>query len=309
MSVRFLLVGWMILDLAACNPATESPLAPEQAAAPKVPVQPGPPPAGNNNPPTVVITAPANGASFTVGSTVQLSADFTDLDVNDTHTCSVDWQLAARPGIVTESGGKGTCTASNLYSAPGTYQVMVSIIDQMGATASATIGITVVLAAPPPPPPPPPSPTPGTGSVGGAGRFGVGVGAGAGAVAGFEGKAATVWFELEARISKEGHRLRGGVGVDIPRARFRFVSTEVTKLAVKGTRAELSGVGRLNGRRRVSFAISAVDGHQGERGTGTDRVRIKIWDEQGVLFDTNPGLPMSGDPTVVPRPGRIVVKP
>ena len=304
MSVRFPLVGWMILGLAACNSLTESPMAPAETGAPKVPVQPGPPPAGTNNTPTVAITAPANGASIAVGSTVQLSADFTDADVNDTHTCSIDWQLAAGPGTVTESGGVGTCTASNLYSAPGTYQIMVSIIDQMGATASATIGITVVLAAPPPPPPPP-SPTPQTGSVGGAGRFGVG----AGAVAGFEGKEATVWFELEARISKEGHRLRGGVGVEVPKARFRFFSTEVTKLDVKGTRADLSGRGRLNGRRSVSFAISAVDGHQRERGTGTDRVRIKIWDEQGVLFDTNPGLPMSGDPTVVPRPGRIVVKP
>ena len=197
----------------------------------------------------------------------------------------------------------GAVIATVGVSAPGTYQTMVSIIDQMGATASATIGITVVLAAPPPPPPP--SPPPQTGSVGGAGRFGVG----AGAVAGFEGKEATVWFELEARISKEGHRLRGGVGVEVPKARFRFFSTEVTKLDVKGTRADLSGRGRLNGRRSVSFAISAVDGPQGERGTGTDRVRIKIWDEQGVVFDTNPGMPMSGDPTVVPRPGRIVVKP
>ena len=102
---------------------------------------------------------------------------------------------------------------------------------------------------------------------------------------------------------------RALVGVEVPKARLRFFSTEVTTLDIKGTRAELSGRGRLNGRRSVSFAISAVDGHQRERGPGTDRVRIKIWDEQGVVFDTNPGMPMSGDPTVVPRPGRIVVKP
>ena len=59
----------------------------------------------------------------------------------------------------------------------------------------------------------------------------------------------------------------------------------------------------------VSFAICAIDGHQVERGGGTDRVRIRIWDEKGVIFDTDPGTPVGDAPTLVPRPGRIVVKP
>lgn len=302
MSVRMVVVGWMVVGVAACNGGTESPLAPKDAGAPNVPIQAGPPPAGTNNLPTVTVTAPVNGAAVAANSTVQLSADFTDQDVNDTHTCSVDWQLATGPGTVTESGGTGTCTASNVYTAPGTYQVIVSVIDQMGGTDADTIGITVALA---PPPPPPTSPA---GSIGGSGRLGVG----AGAVAGFEGKEAkeaAVWFEVEARVSKETHKLRGWAAVQVPRAHFGFYSTEVGTLDVKGNQAEMSGRGRINGRRLVWFAISAVDGHQGERSAGTDRVRIRIWDEKGVVFDTNPGMPAGDAPTMVPRPGRIVVKP
>ena len=306
MSVRSSLVGWMVLGLAACSSGTESPLAPGETRAPTVPIQAGPPPAGNNALPTVKVTTPANGATVAVGSAVPLSADFTDLDVNDTHTCSVDWQLAAGPGTVTESAGTGTCTASNLYSAPGTYQIIVSLIDQMGGTGADTIGITVAAVAPPPPPPPPPvPPSPQTGSIGGAGRLGIG----AGAVAGLEAKEVAIWFEVEARFSKEARKLRGGVSVQVPKARLGFSSTEITKLDINGKRAEISGRGKLNGRRPVSFMVTAVDGHQGERGTGADRIRIKIWDEKGDILDTNPGMPMSGDPTLIPRPGRITIKP
>ena len=98
MSVRMVVVGWIVVGVAACNGGTESPLAPKDAGAPNVPIQAGPPPTGSNNLPIVTVTAPVNGAALAANSTVQLSADFTDQDVSDTHTCSVDWQLAAGPG-------------------------------------------------------------------------------------------------------------------------------------------------------------------------------------------------------------------
>ncbi len=304
MSVRFPSLGWMILGLAAC--ATELPVAPEGATVPDVPVQAGPPPTGNNALPIVMITTPTDGATVPVGTTVQLSADLTDPDVTDTHTCYVDWQLAAGPGTVTENGGAGTCTGSNLYSAPGTYQVVVSVIDQMGGTGVDSIGITVAVVAPPPPPPPPPPPGPGpqTGSIRGAGRLPLATGR----VSGFSGREAAVWFDVSAKNSTE-HGLRGHVGVHVPKAHFDLNSTAITQLVVNGTRADVSGTGKLNGRRRVSFIVCAVDGGRGEQSTGTDRIRIKVWDESGVLFDTDPGMPSTGDPTAVPRPGRIVVKP
>jgi hypothetical protein len=301
MSARFLAVGWTILGLAAC--ATELPVAPEPGKSPEVPVQLGPPPAGNNADPTVMITTPTDGSTVPVG-TVQLSADFSDPDVGDTHTCYIDWQLAAGPVTVTESGGAGTCTGSNVYSVPGTYQVIVSIIDQMGGTGADSIAITVAtVAAPPPPPGPPPL---NGGSVRGMGRLPLG----GGQVNGFGGREAAVWFDVHARVSKETGNIKGHASVRIPKAHFALVSTSLTKLVVNGTRADVSGTGKLNGRRRVSFIMCAVDEQQGDRSTGTDRIRIKVWDEAGtVLFDTNPGAPPNSDPTAVPRPGRIIVKP
>jgi len=303
MSVRRFALGGILLISVACGPGAQSPMAPSDPEEPLVPVQAGPPPAGTNNDPTVMITAPADGATVMAGSTVNLSADLTDPDVGDSHTCYVDWQLAAGPGTVTESGGAGTCTASNSYTVPGDYLITVAVIDPMGGTAMDSIMVTVATS--PPPPPPPPAPGPQAGSIRAAGRLPMGTAA----VAGFSGRDAAIFFDLNAKATKDGAKVKGTFGVQVPKARLTIVSTVLTKLDLVGARADVSGTGKLNGRRRVWFAVAAVDGNRGERAAGTDRIRIKVWDELGVVFDTDPGLPNAGDPTAVPKPGRIVIKP
>ncbi len=82
---------------------------------------------GGNNPPT---------ASFS-SSCTDLDCDFTDASVDsDGSVVSWDWDF----------GGDGTSTAQNpshTFSAAGTYSVMLTVTDDMGATGSTSSDVTV----------------------------------------------------------------------------------------------------------------------------------------------------------------------
>ena len=277
--------AFLIVGVVGCGEYRE-PLAP--AAADPTGPQAGPPP-GGGSPPIVTVTSPSGGATLVVGAPVLFSADFTDPDVADTHTCSFDWQGSSSPGAVTESGGSGTCTISQTFPSAGGYQIVVSVFDNAGEMGADTVDITIATA--PPPPPPPPS----------AGRTVHG-----------EGHLASprhrhgVRFHLAARAAIERRPTTGGLRVEA--GAFRFESTAIEQLMFSGDRADVTGRGRVARRGPVSFAISLVDGDRSAT-PGPDRVRIRIWNAQEVLLDTEPGLAQSTSPRGVPNPGRVVIRP
>ncbi|MFL6033989.1 MAG: HYR domain-containing protein, partial [Gaiellaceae bacterium] len=97
-----------------------------------------------NAAPALTIGAPASGKVFATGSTVSLSASFTDAGTADTHTCTIAWgNGASSAGTVTESGGAGTCTGSNVYRQTGNYSITVTVVDSSGAATTKTVAISV----------------------------------------------------------------------------------------------------------------------------------------------------------------------
>lgn len=87
--------------------------------------------------------------SATEDTSFNLSASFTDADLNDTHTASINWGdgSPAQAATVTEPSGSnpGVLNASHTYLAPGTYGVTVTVTDASNATASDTLQVTVVV--------------------------------------------------------------------------------------------------------------------------------------------------------------------
>ncbi len=287
----------LVLVAAACS-ANEMPVAPDATGnRPEL----GPPPAGTNNNPVVTIAVPVPG---TVGVPVNVTAAFTDADGADTHTCSLDWQIAAAPGSVTESAGTGTCAGSFVYQAAGQYKVIAAVIDNAGGTGMDSVMVDVAVAppAPPPPPPPPPPVTPptGTGLLFGEGRLAP--------PAGSQRRYEAPAFEVGARYGREGKGLRAQFEFAASGIRLRFRANSADLFTVTGGVAELRGKGRVADHVEAMYLVRALDGKQAGAGR-TDRIRIKIWNAGGVLYDSAPGSPENADPATPVERGGIVIRP
>ena len=68
---------------------------------------------------------------------MSVSASFTDAGTADTHTCTITWgDGRSSTGTVSESGGSGTCTGSNVYRQTGNYTITVTVTDNAGAATT-----------------------------------------------------------------------------------------------------------------------------------------------------------------------------
>jgi Ca2+-binding RTX toxin-like protein len=85
---------------------------------------------------------PAVGA--VEGQTVSITAGFSDAGRLDTHSALIDWgDGTASSGIVNETDGSGTASASHVYAKGGLYTVSVSVYDDDGASAARSTEVLV----------------------------------------------------------------------------------------------------------------------------------------------------------------------
>ena len=73
------------------------------------------------------------------GEEVTFTAQFTDVGTLDTHTAEIDWgDGTVTQGIVTESEGVGTVSASHAYTFGGIYLITITLEDDDTGTAQAS---------------------------------------------------------------------------------------------------------------------------------------------------------------------------
>jgi uncharacterized protein with PIN domain len=91
------------------------------------------------------LTAP--GAPLPTGGTANVSASFTDISTNDTHTATVNWgDLNTTNATITETNGSGSLSASHPYASPGLYTITVTLTDDNGGIDTATAQVLVSAA-------------------------------------------------------------------------------------------------------------------------------------------------------------------
>ncbi|GAB3447163.1 choice-of-anchor P family protein [Actinophytocola sediminis] len=93
--------------------------------------------------PQVSISAPADGTLVVRGTPVSVTAPFTDIATNDTHTCTVDFDdgTPVVAGTVTQGAGAGSCAAAHTYTGVGAHLALVTITDDDGDSATAVVRI------------------------------------------------------------------------------------------------------------------------------------------------------------------------
>ena len=213
----------------------------------------------NNVAPAITsVTGPSG--PLPLGSSASVTATFTDVGSQDTHTCTFSWDDGTLNTTVSASGmGNGSCTTSHTYAAAGVYTVMVTVTDDDTGTATSQFEFVVVY-------------DPSAGFVTGGGWIYSNPGAYK-PVPELEGKAT---FGFVSKYKKGANVPTGNTEFQFHAAGMNFHSDTYEWLVVTGSNyAMFKGVGTINGGldpngNAYKFMLWAGDG-------SPDTFRIRIW--------------------------------
>ena len=241
-------------------------------------------------------------APVPVGTSVSVTASFTDANSGDTHTASITWDDGANSALsVTESGGAGNASASHTYTVPGVYTIQVSVSDgDLGDTRSSTDDQPSYIVVY----------DPTSGFVTGGGWIDSPLGAclwsGCADDGTTVGKAT---FGFISRYKTGASTPTGDTEFQFKAGGLAFSSTSYQWLVVAGARAQYKGEGEIAGSTgSYEFLITAIDGAL-PGGGGADRFRIKIWDAAtgAVVYDNKMGQAEDSGEATALGGGSIVI--
>jgi alpha-tubulin suppressor-like RCC1 family protein len=249
----------------------------------------------NEAPVVTSITLPSGPVP--VGTTVSLTATYTDGNPTDTHTAAIHWEAASNAG----NAADGTATGSFTFTAPGVYTIGVTVTDEGGLSGSrsSTLDTPAYIVVY----------DPSAGFVTGGGWISSPSGActwsGCASDGSTVGKAT---FGFVSRYRRGATAPDGNTEFHFEAGGLRFRSTSYEWLVVAGARAQYKGTGTINGSGDYGFLLTAIDG-AANGGGGTDRFRIKIWDRAtgGVVYDNQRGELEDNNATTALGGGSIVI--
>jgi hypothetical protein len=201
-----------------------------------------------------------------------VSVRFTDPGTSDSHTCAVNWgDGETTAGIVDGLA----CSASHRYSTAGVFTVEVTVTDDAGDSDTATALVVVY--------------DPNGGFVTGGGWFE----SPAGAYQAAPDLAGKATFGFVSQYKKGASVPTGNTQFQFKAGDLDFKSTQYEWLVVAGGKsANFKGSGTINGTGDYKFMIWAADGNP-------DTLQIKIWSDNGVVYDNGVRQPISGGSIVV----------
>ena len=240
-----------------------------------------------NHPPVLggITGAPLHPVS--VGTPIDVSAQFTDPDVGDTHTATWDWGDGATDGVDPAASPVG---GSHSYDSAGVYTVTLTVTDADGASDEAVFQYVVSYDS-------------SAGFVTGGGWIMSPEGAYV-ADSGLTGKAN---FGFVAKYKKGATTPSGQTEFRFKAADFNFHSSQYQWLVVAGPQAKFKGSGTINGAGDYGFMLTGRDGQIS--GEGVDKFRIKIWDKatNEVVYDNQMGEDDESEATTEIGGGSIVI--
>ena len=222
--------------------------------------------------PVIDAVAAPNAPVSLAQQPVAVSASFTDPGATDSHTCTVDWG----DGATTVGTVDGlACSATHPYAEAGVFTVEVTITDDAGDSDSATALVVVY--------------DPDGGFVTGGGWFE----SPAGAYKAAPELAGKATFGFVSKYKKGASVPTGNTQFQFTAGDLDFKSTQYEWMVVTGGKAaNFKGSGTINGAGDYKFMIWTDDGQP-------DTLQIKIWADNGVVYDNGKHQPISGGSIVV----------
>jgi hypothetical protein len=113
-------------------------------------------------------------------------------------------------------------------------------------------------------------------------------------------------FGFVSKYKKGANVPTGNTEFQFKAGNLNFHSETYEWLVVSGARAQYKGTGTINGTGNYSFLLTAIDG-QVKGGGGVDKFRIKIWDNDGIVYDNKMNFPDTIDDATELGGGSIVI--
>jgi hypothetical protein len=214
-----------------------------------------------------------------LGTAANITAQFTDPGMNDTHTATITWDDGSPSSTGTVSNR--TVTGSRTYTKPGVYTVTVTVTDNnrgSGSRSSSeeTVAYVVVY-------------DPSAGFVTGGGFIDSPVGA-CKLTTCTEQTVGKANFGFVSKYQTGAKTPSGNTEFQFKAGNLNFNSTDYQWLVVSGARAQYKGTGTINGQGSYNFLVTAIDADLGGSPTPRDAFRIKISDMSGtVVYDNQMG--------------------
>jgi streptogramin lyase len=234
------------------------------------------------------ITAPLAPAA--VNTAIGVNASFTDAIMSTTDTAVWNWgDGTTTAGSVTETNGSGTVAGSHTYAADGVYTVTLAVTNALGGSAQSVFQYVVVY-------------NPSAGFVTGGGW----ITSPAGAYLANSSLTGQANFGFNARYKSGATVPTGNTEFQFPGAGLNFHATSYDWLVITTNQAQFQGSGTINGAGNYGFLVTALD----NGATTPGDIRLEIWDKDNgnaVVYDTQPGAPVTAAPTTALGGGRIQV--
>jgi hypothetical protein len=245
---------------------------------------------GANSAPAITsVTGPSGPVAL--GNAVSVTVQFSDADLNQTHTCNFAWDDGSSDSV-TVAAGIATATKTHTYTAAGVYTVTATVSDPC-TSVSKEFQFAVIY-------------DPNGSFVTGGGWIDSPAGAYLADTA-LSGKAN---FGFVSKYKKGASVPDGETEFQFQTGAFNFHSTLYDWLVVSGFKAQYKGTGTVNGGGDYGFLLTATDG-QVTGGGGADKFRIKVWVKAtgATVYDNVLGAPDTLDganPQVIAN-GSIVI--
>lgn len=246
----------------------------------------------SNTPPIISFIEGANNPINVSSATANVTVHFTDAGASDMHRCTFDWGDGSTPTQVAAEGvGNGSCSAVHTYTEPDVYSVQATVSDQDGAADQERFQDIIVY-------------DPNAGFVTGGGWITSPVGVYS-LQPELNGKA---HFNVVARYAQGAHIPDGLIEFKFQAAALKFQSTSYQWLVISGAKAQVQGIGSINGSGVYDFILTLIDG-QAQGGGKSDAFRLKIWDRVtgSIIYDTQQNATITADPTTTLGGGSIVI--